>query len=92
MPTTETARTTHTSFVWLDNERSVANEGSKNLIRSNADAWVHQTRRGKKRTSLHDKGIVTSIIQFRVLVVIAHVWLSLLMMLIPGRRAAMPQG
>jgi hypothetical protein len=90
MPTTETARTTHTYVVRLVNESSVANEGSKNPIRSNDAAWGHQTRRGKKRSSLKDREIVTSSIQLRVLVFVAHIWL--LMKLIPGQRSAMPQG
>jgi plasmid stabilization system protein ParE len=72
MLTTETVRTTDTSFVWLVNESPVADERSKDLIRANAAAWGHQTRRRRKRSSLRGEGIVTSSIQFRVLVFAVH--------------------
>jgi hypothetical protein len=50
MPATEITGTADTSFVWLVNESSVANERFKNLIRTNAAAWGY--RGGHKQVNL----------------------------------------
>jgi hypothetical protein len=45
------------SFIWLVNEPQLSDDGSKNLIRANAAAWGHQSRRrSKQRPSARVKG------------------------------------
>jgi hypothetical protein len=45
------------SFIWVVNEPQLSDDGSKNLIRANAAAWGHQSRRhSKQRPSVRVKG------------------------------------
>lgn len=53
MSTTGTA--CNNSFIWLVNESQSSNDSSKNLIRANAAAWGHQTRRRKQRPPVRVK-------------------------------------
>ena len=45
------------SFIWLVNEPQLSNDGSKHLIRANAAAWGHESRRrSKQRPPVRVKG------------------------------------
>jgi hypothetical protein len=55
--TMSTTGTACNSFIWLVNEPQSSDHGSKNLIRANAAAWGHQSRRrSKQRPSVRVKG------------------------------------